>query len=186
MKNNLYTAAVLIAWGWLLAGCQGAGSTASNLDPAPADPSGAAPSNVAPIGRRIVRGPAGLPGPAGQEGPRGPKGPQGPPGVIPAWLTYREFTFDPGSAELNDFARGEAPGMAAYMKNNPSLQLGIDGYLDPTGHDHGLGVGRINAVRDALIGAGLAAERIKIGPFGDPKRRQEGRVEVLFKTADRQ
>jgi len=163
VKRNLKTAAVLIVSGLLLAGCQGSSGTTGAQG-------------------RAVAGPSGPSGPPGPQGPRGAKGPQGPPGVIANWLTYREFWFEPNSAEISEFARNEVPGMAGYMNKNPSLQLGIDGHKDLADPD--LSNRRVNAVRDALIQAGMAAEKIKIGAFGNPARRTSGRVEVLLKTAD--
>lgn len=70
--------------------------------------------------------------------------------------------------------------MADYVKRNPSLILGIDAYMDSRNPD--LSHQRSDAVRDAMINAGVPAERIKIGAFGDPKLRREGRVEVLIMT----
>jgi outer membrane protein OmpA-like peptidoglycan-associated protein len=42
---------------------------------------------------------------------------------------------------------------------------------------------RINAVRLALIDAGVPAEKISTGAFGDPLPRNDARVEVLIATA---
>ena len=113
------------------------------------------------------------------------KGPTGPPGIIPAWLTCREIHFAAGSNQISDPDRNEINGMAAYMNKNPSLQLGIDGYLDASNEAAlDLSDRRINAVRDALVQAGMPAGKIKVGQFGNPKLRREGRVEVLLKTAD--
>jgi outer membrane protein OmpA-like peptidoglycan-associated protein len=64
------------------------------------------------------------------------------------------------------------------MKRNPSHRLAIDGASDASGEN--LGEDRVNAVRAALIQAGVPAARIHIGDFGDPQLRRERRVEVLF------
>lgn len=69
--------------------------------------------------------------------------------------------------------------MADYVKRNPSLTLGIDGY---TGSRRDLNEQRVDAVRDSLIQNGVPSDRIKVGAFGDPKLRREGRVEVLIMT----
>ena len=72
------------------------------------------------------------------------------------------------------------------MQQNPSLQIGLDGTMDPNGSDkkdQGLANRRVDAVRDALIQAGVPASRIKSGSFGDPTTRHDRRVEVLFSTA---
>ena len=177
-----------MVYGLLLAGCQGtsgtAGTPAAVVDDRAASSGahGVAGTNSGQGGAPFIRGQVGQPGPQGPQGPRGAKGPQGPPGIIANWLTYREFWFEPDSAELSESARNEVPGMAGYMNKNPSLQLGIDGYADPANPD--LGSRRVNAVRDALVQAGMAPERIKIGAFGKAASRAAGRVEVLLKTAD--
>jgi len=70
--------------------------------------------------------------------------------------------------------------MADYVKRNPSLILGIDGYMDNQNRE--LSNGRIEAVRESLINSGVPSDRIRVGVFGDPKLRREGRVEVLIMT----
>jgi outer membrane protein OmpA-like peptidoglycan-associated protein len=72
-------------------------------------------------------------------------------------------------------------GIAAYMKQNPSLQIGIDTFMDSPNQD--LRDRRVNAVRVALIQAGVPAGKIGTGAFGDPKPRRDACVEVLITTA---
>jgi outer membrane protein OmpA-like peptidoglycan-associated protein len=129
----------------------------------------------------IYHGSAGPLGPQGLQGPRGPKGPQGPPGIVPAWVTYREFVFDPGENTLAGPQVKEIAAMAEYMNRNPSLQLGIDGYSDKQATTQNLA--RVQSVRDALIQAGMPTDKIKTGPFGHPELRQKDHVEVLLKSA---
>jgi outer membrane protein OmpA-like peptidoglycan-associated protein len=43
---------------------------------------------------------------------------------------------------------------------------------------------RVKAIRDALIKAGVPADKIKAGAFGDPELRRDGRVEVLYASAN--
>ncbi len=73
------------------------------------------------------------------------------------------------------------------MKQNPSLQIGIDGSMDPRGsdpRDQNLSDRRVSAVRDALIQAGVPASKIQTGAFGDTGLTRDRRVEVLLKTAN--
>jgi outer membrane protein OmpA-like peptidoglycan-associated protein len=73
--------------------------------------------------------------------------------------------------------------IAAYTKQNPSVQLGIDGSMDPRGTDprnQELSDRRVEAVRDALIKAGVRAGSIRAGTFGDTELRHDRRVEVLL------
>lgn len=127
-----------------------------------------------------LQGPAGPAGSVGPKGEVGPAGAQGPPGIVPCWVSYRDFWFTGGSAEILTAQRSVVTDIADYVKRNPSLGLGIDGYRDAANAD--LSNNRVNAVRDALINAGVPAERIKVGAFGEAKLRREGRVEVLIMT----
>jgi outer membrane protein OmpA-like peptidoglycan-associated protein len=52
------------------------------------------------------------------------------------------------------------------MHQNPSLQVGIDGSMDPGGtdpRDQNLSDRRVSTVREALIQAGVRADKIKTG-----------------------
>jgi outer membrane protein OmpA-like peptidoglycan-associated protein len=136
-------------------------------------------------------GVAGTPGPAGPPGApgaTGPTGPQGPVGVVEQWQSYREFWFDSDSAAVREAHAPQLAEMAAYMKANPSLQLGIDASSNPRAterRDIDLAERRIDAVRDALVQAGVADYRIVEGVFGDVNLRRDGRVEVLMRTDQR-
>jgi len=77
--------------------------------------------------------------------------------------------------------------IAAYMKKNPSLQLGLDGSTGPRGYDtehRELRERRVNAVREALVQAGVSNDRIKDGPFGDAQQARDGQVQVLISTSN--
>lgn len=141
---------------------------------------------------------------AGPPGPPGPSGPPGPPGQtvqqpstvmvpvapIPHPATQRpaplmsdsssfgDFWFMPGSAEIQPSDRGTVYVVADHMRRNPGHEVGIDGYADP--NDYALSERRVIAVRDALIEAGVPADRISIGSFGNPQLRRDQRVEVLL------
>jgi hypothetical protein len=62
--------------------------------------------------------------------------------------------------------------IASYMGQDSSRLIGLDGFNDES----------VVAVRDALLAAGVPAARIRIGGFGDPQFRREGRVAVLFRN----
>jgi outer membrane protein OmpA-like peptidoglycan-associated protein len=77
--------------------------------------------------------------------------------------------------------------IATYMKQNPSLEIGIDGSMDPRGtdpRDQNLANRRVKAVHDALVKAGVPANKIKAGAFGDLDLRRDRRVDVLFASAN--
>jgi hypothetical protein len=62
--------------------------------------------------------------------------------------------------------------IAAYIAQNPSLQLDIDGPSNS----------RAGSVRDALVQAGIPAYKIQMGAVGDPQLRRNDRVEVQINT----
>jgi outer membrane protein OmpA-like peptidoglycan-associated protein len=136
----------------------------------------------------VTAGNAGAPGPAGYQGAQGASGSmgaQGPVGIVANWTHYREFSFDRGNANLTDSDEQKASQIAAYLSQNPSLGVGIDGYMNSDRfdrHDRDLSNQRADAVREALMQAGVPAEKIQIGAFADPDRRHEDQVEVLIKT----
>lgn len=70
--------------------------------------------------------------------------------------------------------------MATYLKNNPSLMVGIDGYANGSGSS--VNQARVDTIRNALIADGVSSDRITTGAFGDPKLHRSSRVEVLIKT----
>jgi peptidoglycan-associated lipoprotein len=114
-------------------------------------------------------------------------GAQGRVGVLTCWTSYREFWFDGNRAEIHDTDLGTVAEIANYMRNNPSLKLGIDASLDPRtadNRDRDLASRRVKAIRDALVNAGVSADRIEVGAFGDAKLRRDGRVEMLLVTAN--
>lgn len=141
-----------------------------------------ATGDIGATGKTIagVAGPTGPTGPAGVQGATGATGAAGVVGIVPCWVAYRTFWFDAGKSDTRASDATVVTEIAAYMKANPSLQIGIDGYMDPKAQD--LSTHRVNAVRDALIQAGVPTEKIKIGAFGDAKNRQDRRVEVLIDT----
>lgn len=127
-----------------------------------------------------MTGPVGPAGPAGPRGDAGPTGPQGAVGAVPCWASYRTFYFGADNATLSTAQQEVTSGIADYVKRNPSLILGIDTVGSSRNND--VRDRRANAIRQALINDGVPADRIQIGAFGEPKLRQEGRVEVVIRT----
>jgi outer membrane protein OmpA-like peptidoglycan-associated protein len=108
--------------------------------------------------------------------------------VVRGWHSYREIWFNSNDSAIQDSQATTLGEIAAYLKQNPSLQLGIDGSMNPRGSDpldqglRDLSARRVVAIRDSLIKAGVPADKIKSGTFGDPKLRQDRRAEVLIST----
>jgi outer membrane protein OmpA-like peptidoglycan-associated protein len=132
-----------------------------------------------------IAGSTGRSGAVGPQGSVGPTGAQGPVGVVDRWTSFRDFWFDFNKADLQTSEMSKVSEVASYMKQNPSLQVGIDGSMDQSGADprnQDLSDRRISAVRDALIQAGVPASKIQTGTFGDAQSTRDRRVEVLIRT----
>lgn len=172
-----------------LAGAAGGPGVAG--PPGPAGPSGVA----GPTGAAGPPGPPGGAGPAGPQGPQGPMGPAGSPGPrsdAGRWVTMDNVQFEYKRADIQPKCRDKIAKLADWMKDKRVVSLGLDGHVDDAKANDfipGLGVRRAMAVRAALIDAGVARDRISVGPFGartplcvegsDECRALNRRVEVL-------
>jgi outer membrane protein OmpA-like peptidoglycan-associated protein len=151
-----------------------------------------------PAGRDGPAGPAGAQGPAGQMGAQGPAGlvgPQGMAGAIKHWASFKNFLFDTDKSDIRSNEMSKVTEIAAYMRENSSAKVGIDGHADPRGTDQynqALSERRVNAIRDALAKAGVQGDRIQTGAFGEQRLQcnqsteacwqSDRRVEVLIGT----
>ena len=159
---------------------------------------------VGATGPAGAAGVAGIPGPQGPMGPAGPAGPQGvaglpgaagPAGVAGANLTWERFSdvqFDLAKADLRPSEADKLARLATYLKENPAFHVELEGFADPRGsqtYNLKLSTQRVNAVRDALIAAGVPQDRILIGSYGKLNRKsaeageaawqQDRRVEII-------
>jgi len=107
-----------------------------------------------------------------------------PTGVVEDWTTLQSLWFAAYETEIHLADREKVKEIAAYMKRNPSLLLGIDSTLGAaaSANDRDLSARRAVTARDALIAEGVPASSIQTGAFGDPNHRRTGRVELLIKT----
>jgi len=85
------------------------------------------------------------------------------------WSLYRDYNFNANSDDILRSDENKAREIADYSRQNPSYLVGIDGNSKR----------RVNSVREALIAAGVPADKIQTGAFGDPQLRREQRVAVL-------
>jgi outer membrane protein OmpA-like peptidoglycan-associated protein len=92
------------------------------------------------------------------------------------WISYRDFWFGFGSARIDATDADKVADVASYLQQNPSHRLALDGAIG----DADYSARRLDAVREALVAAGVPAYKIHTGVFGDPRLRRERRVEVLF------
>jgi len=172
----------------------------------PEGPPGAtgATGSTGPAGPAGVQGPAGAAGPAGLQGPAGAQGVTGVQGMggavgaqgaaapVREWVAFKDFLFDFDKSDIRSNETGKITEIVAYMQQNPSSQIGIDGHTDPRGTDQynqALSERRVIAIREALASAGAPAGRIQTGAFGESRPKcsdsseacwqRDRRVEVL-------
>jgi outer membrane protein OmpA-like peptidoglycan-associated protein len=113
----------------------------------------------------------------------GPTGATGPAGVVDRWISYRAFWFDYNTVDLRSADSGQVSEIAYYMQQNPSLKVGIDGSIPSSdARSQDLAGRRVTNVYWALVNAGVPANRIETGNFGDEQLARDQRVEVLLRT----
>jgi len=141
-------------------------------------------------------GMTGSQGSAGVTGAQGPAGARGPAFTVTGWASLRDFTFDYDRTDLRSSELTQPSEIAAYVRQNPSVRLGIDGSTEllrgTNQYNSGLSQRRIATVRDALIQAGVSADRIETGSFAAQRAicsdatercsQRDGRVEVLVRS----
>jgi len=162
--------------------------------PGPQGPGGSA-GPTGQIGKPGPPGPAGGPGVAGPPGPVGTVGPAGAPGADAKWISFRDVLFDFDKADIRPDEQSKITQLAGWVKKNDGLVVRLDGYTDPRGtepHNMQLSERRAEAVKKALIDAGVPADRIRIAGHGEHPRRcmekdeacfqADRRVEVFFGT----
>jgi outer membrane protein OmpA-like peptidoglycan-associated protein len=123
-----------------------------------------------------------------QQGPSviGSAGLQGPVGIVDPWTAFTELWFDFNEVNLQSSEMTKVSEIAEYMDQNPSLQLGIDGSMEPGGtgpRNQNLSNRRVDVIRSALIEAGVPDYKIRTGAFGDAGLARERRIEMFLRNA---
>ena len=145
------------------------------------------------------QGPAGMTGSTGQRGMTGSTGqagysaPQAQPATLAGWVSLRDIFFEYDKADVRASEMSKISDIAAYANQNPTVRIGVDGSTDllrgTNRYNTALSERRITNVRDALLRAGVSADRIETGGFAAERARcndstercsqRDGRVEVL-------
>jgi peptidoglycan-associated lipoprotein len=110
---------------------------------------------------------------------------------------FKDILFDTDKSDIRSNEMSKISDIAAHVKQNALMQVGIGGYADPRGtdqHNQGLSERRVNAIRDALVKAGVASDKIQISAFGEQKPlcnqstdacwQRDRRVDVGFRTGN--
>lgn len=169
----------------------------------PSGPPGVAgpAGSVGPSGLAGAQGPVGPSGPAGVQGPtglagaQGPAGGQGSAGAVTRWASFADILFDFDKSDIRANETSKVSDIVTYVKQNPSVKVGIDGHTDPRGTDRynqALSQRRVGTIRDALMKAGVPGDNIRTGAFGEARPKcnekteecwqRDRRVEVLMGT----
>ncbi len=101
----------------------------------------------------------------------GASGAQGLVLPVNGWSLYREYTFVRDGNAIGPADLHKAREISELVDQHPSYRIGIDGT-----HQE-----RVNVVRRALIAAGVPADAIEMGEFGDPQLRRDRWVAVLIR-----
>lgn len=161
------------------------------------------------FGMTGISGATGPMGPAGATGAQGPAGPAGPQaaavsenrmasvGTGSKTAAFKDILFDTDKSDIRSNEMSKITDIAAHVKQNAPMQVGIGGYADARGtdqHNQGLSERRVNAIRDALVKAGVASDKIQTSAFGEQKPlcnestdacwQRDRRVDVGFRTGN--
>ena len=152
-------------------------------------------SSFGMTGAAGATGPMGPAGPAGAQGPAGSVGPQALANPDNRAANFRDILFDFDKSDIRPNEMSKITDIAAHMEKNSLSQVGINGYADPRGTDpynQALSERRVNSIRNALVKAGIASDKIQSDAFGEQRPlckesteacwQRDRRVDVGFRT----
>lgn len=145
-----WTTVTMFLAGLALAGCETASESAGSATGAGAAATGASQQTDPQVAARV-------------EGPR-----RGTQEDLVVSIGDRVF-FDLDSYALRPDARGTLEKQAAWLQQNPSVTVTVEGHADERGtreYNLALGERRANAVRDYLVALGVDPNRIKTVSYG--------------------
>ena len=114
-------------------------------------------------------------------------GPAGPKGADARALVVPDILFEYNKADVRQEESAKIRQVADHVKQNDGVVVRLDGHADPRGTDQyntSLSGRRVEAVRKALIDAGVPPERIEIAAFGEQRPKCDKATEDCYQ-ADR-
>lgn len=90
--------------------------------------------------------------------------------LLQAQNLLMSLQFSTGSSEIKDHYQEQLTALVNIVQQSPQLTIDLSGYTDKQGSDElnqALSLARINAVKNALIDQGVAAERINLFAYGE-------------------
>ena len=100
-------------------------------------------------------------------------GAAGAAGQAAGWTSFRDILFDFDKSDVRPSETDKIKAVADFAKQNAGFQIGLDGYADPRGgnaYNQKLSDRRVKAVSEALVAAGVPANRLRSGAFGERNR----------------
>lgn len=91
--------------------------------------------------------------------------------------------FDFDSSVIKSSENGNVQAVASYFQNNPSVGIRVDGHCDERGtegYNDALGERRASALREALLGLGVPANRVITQSFGERMPVDPGHDEAAY------
>jgi peptidoglycan-associated lipoprotein len=85
----------------------------------------------------------------------------------------QDIFFDYDTPEIRSDAQATLSRNASYLASHPDIKIVIGGYCDERGSNEyniGLGQGRADATKNALVSAGVANNRIRVVSYGKEKQ----------------
>ncbi len=108
-------------------------------------------------------------------------------------MVLQDVLFDLGKADLKEGGKARLQRIAQVLSQFPERRVVVEGYTDSTGSDalnQALSERRAEAVKQALVGMGVGADRIETKGYGEARpvatnstpagRQQNRRVELVF------
>ena len=86
--------------------------------------------------------------------------------------SVQDIFFDYDSYEVSGSSQSQLSKAAAYLASNPGIKVLIGGYCDERGSNEynlTLGQSRANSVKQALVQAGIAPDRLRVVSYGKEK-----------------
>lgn len=94
------------------------------------------------------------------------------------WKMQRTIVFSYNSSEINSSEMPKIHEIAQELKENDAAMIGLDGFIDS--HNMDLSKNRIRHIREALVHAGVSAQRIEEGSYGIKHNPSDRSVAVMI------
>lgn len=145
----------------------------------------AAPSAPAAPAPRAGEVPVTRPSPPAETGVRpAPAAPAAPRAAVPAASPLKDVFFDFDKSNIRDDQKAGLNENVAWLKANGRVKITVEGHCDERGtaeYNLGLGERRAKAVKDYLVAAGIAADRIATVSYGKERPFVLGHDESAWK-----